>query len=150
MKRQIPIVCIAILILSFLVTAVSAVPPPIHLLPGQRINVFSGDGTEFETSQTTHVIHGWRVAWGSLTRQQKIEFLLTAEFHLYIDGEHIYWIESAFWHDVDADEVYAFNYIVFSPFTFSPGTYEFRGVWYAVANGIPESFESTVKVTVLV
>lgn len=149
MRKKILIVCMAILVLSFTVTSVSAVPPPIHLLPGQRINVLSGEGTEFETGETTHVVHGWYVFWGNMTREQKIEFVLTAEFYLYVNGVHVYWLRSALWFNEDTDEMHSLNFIVFDPYTFRPGTYLLRGVWHRQVDGVPESYENTVTVTVL-
>lgn len=149
MKQKILMACMGVLVFTLLTTSASAVPPPLDRLPGQRINIVTAEGTEFKTGETTHVVHGWSIAWSNLTRKQKVEFVLTAQFYLYVNGEHIYLLRSALWYDRDADDMHSLRYIVFDPYTFDPGTYEFRGVWYREENGVPQIYENTVTVTVL-
>ncbi len=150
MSKRLLMGCILILALSFFVTSASAVPPPLDKLPGQRINIATGEGTTFYTSNITHVVHGWQVlGWKNLTRDQKIEFVKTAQFYLFINEHRVHKLKAGLWYDEDADAMYSLRAIVFEPYTFAPGTYSFRGVWYVESGGEPISYENTVTVTVL-
>ena len=150
MNKKILMGCTLMLALSFLVTSVYAVPPPLDRLPGQRINIYSGEGTTFYTSNTTHVVHGWQAAgWKNLTRDQKMEFVYTAQFYLFINGHRIHKLKTGLWYDEDADAMYSLRAIVFEPYTFAAGTYSFRGVWYVEVDGVPTGYDTTVTVTVL-
>jgi len=133
---------------AFSVTSVSAVPPPLHRLPGQRINIATGEGTEFLTGETTHIVHGVVDTWSNMTLKQKIEFVLTADFDLFINGRYVR-LRPYLWYDREMDDMYILWVRVFEPYTFPPGSYEFKGIWYYERDGVPESFENTVTVTVL-
>lgn len=149
---------------AFSLTPVSARPPPLYSLPGVNINIAPpGAVVTFYAYELTKIHHGYTSealyggkSWSEFSLEEKIEFLDTASFSLYIreTGEQDWQsmkLNQFFWFDRDADVMYYLGYKVFPKNTFDPGTYEFKGVWYLEEYGISEtwSYENTPIVNVL-
>jgi len=59
-----------------------------------------------------------------MSLRQKIEFLRTVNFGLYVNGEPI-WLNTFFGYERDSDFMYHIRFRMFPPHTFALGTYYF-------------------------
>jgi len=141
-------------VLVFAVLAVSPVfaapptrPPLMERLAARyhRINLFDPSGFVFSESETTFIMHGWSTEpgpaipdhphWSEMTPAQKVEFLKTARFELFINSNPIE-LRRNQWYNHGTDGMYVVYWTVFPPYTFEMGhTYEFEGVWSLEYNG---------------
>lgn len=158
MKKTISILTLTTLVLSFFAIApastVTVVTPPLmERLRGQQINLNMGD-TLFFTNDATNVWHGFYTGpppewplWREMSGRQKSEYMCTTSFKLFIDNEEVR-LRRYQWYDRQEDVMYVLFWIEFSPNTFPPDQYVFRGEWYFEFNG--DSYSQTSQITVTV
>ena len=142
------ILVFAVLVVSPVFAAPPTRPPLMERLDTRyhRINLlYDPSGFVFSESETTFVMHGWITGpgypipdapyWSEMTPAQKVEFLKTARFELFIDSNPIK-LRRNQWYNHRTDVMYVLYWTVFPPYTFESGrTYEFRGVWSVEYNG---------------
>lgn len=151
MKRKYALLSSVLVFAVLVVSPVFAVPPtrpPLMERLDARyhsINLFDPSAFVFSESETTFVMHGWSTGpgpatpdhpyWSEMTPAQKVEFLKTARFELFINSNPIE-LRRNHWYDHRTDGMYVVYWIVFPPYTFEMGqTYDFEGIWSLEYNG---------------
>ena len=113
---------------------------------GTRINLFAGD-TSFTSDTSTYLWHGY----GGGTSED-VKALEPLTFHLYIDGQNVV-LRSFTYTFKDCNVAPTKNcvvfgtiwYAIFDAGYFTPGQYEFHGIW---GSRIGTLLELTITVTV--
>ena len=146
MKSKIKTPLLAIFIVfAFAIASVAATSPPIlKRMPKKRIRVWADDQI-IRAKDVFLIAHGWRsgpngdypdfLHWSEMSQAQKVEFLNTASFELYIDDVAVP-LERLEWYDKKEDEMYVIFYKMFRPFSLEQGIYEFRGEWNIDVDGV--------------
>jgi len=151
MKRKCVLLSVVLVFAVLVVSPVFAVaptgPPLRERLDARyhRINLLVPSGLVFSESETTFVIHGWVTGpgdpisdhpyWSEMTPAQKVEFLKTARFELFINSNPIE-LRRFQWYDHGTDGMYVVYWTVFPSHTFTAGSeYIFEGIWSVEYNG---------------
>lgn len=151
MKRKyvllISVLVFAVLVVSPVFAVASTRPPLLERLDARHhgINLFDPSAFVFSESETTFVMHGLLTGpgplipdhpyWSEMTPAQKVEFLKTARFELFIDSNPIK-LRRYHWYNHRTDGMYVVYWTVFPPYTFEMGhAYVFEGVWSLEYNG---------------
>jgi len=138
----------AVLVVSPVFAVAPTIPPLMERLDAKyhRINLLVPSGFVFSESETTFVMHGWVTGgpegeipewlfWSEMTPAQKVEFLKTACFELFIDSAPIE-LRRFQWYDHGIDGMYVVYWTVFPSHTFTAGSeYIFEGIWSVEYNG---------------
>jgi hypothetical protein len=132
-------------------------PPRLNTLSGTKIRLYPGVETEsFSSSEVTYVCHGIIIAegdipypggWSELSPAQKVEFLRTAVFELYVDSVPVELWRTQ-WYSQEADSMGVWWYATFGPGTFSEGLHSFYAYWHVLFDGEPYTLDNTVEIDV--
>ena len=162
MKKRALIVGLSLLLLTLPMLANATRPeghPRINALPGTKIGLYPDYETEsFSSSEETYVCHGMIIAegpdvpypggWSDLTPAQKVEFLRTAMFELYVDGDPVR-LHRTQWYNQESDSMDVWWYATFDPGAFSEGSHIFYAYWYVLFDGNMYDLDNTVEIDVL-
>lgn len=161
MKRYVLIVGLSLLMLALAMpvnAAPPARPPRVDALKGQRINLYPGfETSSFSSGEETYVWHGWAtggtneagvyLGWSEMSSTQKVEFLKTALFELYVDGDPVE-LHRTQWHNQKTDAMYVLWWTTFDAGTFTVGQHEFVGVWSCLVDGNLDTWDNTASIVV--
>lgn len=165
-RTLIPLVAISIILAISIIpiNAAPSTPSKLKHLQGEKIPIF-GKKLTLSSKLATYVSHGWTTGgelppppknvihplWSEMTGEQKLEYLKTASFRLYITPPKgtTYMVEltRVQWYQQDGDIMSVVFYVEFPSNTFEPGKYQFTGYWQLEYKGVLFSFENTVTVT---
>lgn len=164
MNKKILVPLLAIFVLMLSITPVYAQTPKheeLSVLGYTKIRLYPKfEGPEsFSSSETTYIIHGWMIgedglqsSWQAMTLIQKIEYLITARFELYVNKDRVR-LNPYIWYDSNPDsetfgEMYVVFWKVFEPGTFSVGRTKFRAIWTIQINGKSYTYQNVFKIDI--